>query len=141
MLYRILRPDQNWKLGLFATNPNSTKSVVDHVTKGSQRGWKSPYTSTCGSLISVLQLRRQLGTPNAQIVQISEDNLPAVKIDLRTSSNRKNHYVLGKDRTDLINEFHYVARIYEEVLFVGYVPKTHIKRLDESDFVFKKLPV
>ena len=135
MLYRLLRPDQNWKLGLFATNLNSTKSVVDHVTKGSQRGWKSPYISTCGSLLSVLQLRRQLGTHNVQIVQISEDNLPAVKIDLRTSSNRDNHYVPGEDSTDLINTFHYVAKLYEEVFLVGYVPKTHIKSLPESDFV------
>jgi hypothetical protein len=141
MLYRILRPDQNWKLGLFATNPNSDISVVDHVTKGKKMGWKSPYISTCGSLISVLELRREIGIPNAQIVQISEDNLPVVKIDLRTSSNRDNHYVPGEDSTDLINTFHYVARVYEEVLLVGYVPKTHIKPLSESDFVVVQLPV
>jgi hypothetical protein len=69
MLYRILRPNQNWELGLFATNPNSDISVVDHVTKGSQSGWKSPYISTYGSLNSVLEFRRQIGTLNAQIVQ------------------------------------------------------------------------
>ena len=141
MLYRILRPNQNWELGLFATNPNSDISVVDHVTKGSQRGWKSTYISTCGSLNSVLEIRRQIGTPNAQIVQISEDNIPVVKIDLRTASNRDNHYVPGEDSTDLINTFHYVAKLYEEVLLVGYVPKTHIKPLSESDFVVVQLPV
>jgi hypothetical protein len=33
-------------------------------------------------------------------VQISEDNMPVVKIDLRTSSNRDNHYVPGEDSTE-----------------------------------------
>jgi hypothetical protein len=67
--------------------------------------------------------------------------MPVVKIDLRTSSNRDNHYVPGEDSTDLINTFHYVAKLYEEVLLVGYVPKTHIKPLSESDFVVVQLPV
>jgi hypothetical protein len=36
-----------------------------------------------------------------QIVQISEDNLPVEKIDLRTSSKRKNHYLPGNDSNEL----------------------------------------
>ena len=141
MLYRLLRKSEDWQDGLKAKNPNSSLSVFEHVTKGSIGEFKSRYISTCGSLNSVKRLKRKTKTRGAQIVQISEDNLPVVKIDLRTSSNRENHYVLGDDSNKSINRFNNFARVYEEVLLVGYVPKTHIKPLSESDFVVVQLPV
>jgi hypothetical protein len=79
----------------------------------------------------VLEFRRKSWTRDAQIVQISEDNLPVVKIDLRTASNRKNHYNLGSDSNASINDFNNFARVYEEVLLVGYVPE-HDLRLNSS---------
>ena len=133
MLYRILRPDENYLLYLEPTAPNSHTSVFNHVINESSRGYPSPYILTCGSLNSVLELRNQLGTPFAQIVQISEDNLPNVKIDLRTWSNRKNHYVCGIDSNESIDTFNKLAKGFEIVLLVGYVHTTYFELMDESD--------
>jgi hypothetical protein len=33
-----------------------------------------------------------------------------------------------------------ISRVYEEVLLVGYVPKTHVELMNESDFNFEQLP-
>ena len=140
MLYRLLRKSEDWQDGLKAKNPNSSLSVFQHVTKGSSSGCQSRYISTCGSLNSVKRLKSKSKTRDAHIVQISEDNLPVVKIDLRTSSNRKNHYNIGSDSNALINDFNNFARVYEEVLLVGYVPKTHVQRMDASDLHCDDLP-
>jgi hypothetical protein len=75
-----------------------------------------------------------------KIVQISEDNLPVVKIDLRTSSNRSIHYLPGNDSNELINKFNNYANKFEEVLLVGDVPASHIKPMNESDFASVQLP-
>jgi hypothetical protein len=144
MLYRLLRRGENIVNGLRAKNPNSWTSVFDHVTTGSKRGRvQSPYISACGSLNAVLEFRRKsrIRDADAQIVQISEDNLPVVKIDLRTASNRKNHYKLGSDSNASINDFNNFARVYEEVLLVGYVPETHVQLMNEFDFDREQLPV
>jgi hypothetical protein len=140
MLYRLLRQEENWELGLMANNPNSYTSVFDHVTKGSSSECRSPYISTCGSLNSVIKLKSKSKTHEAQIVRISEDNLPVVKIDLRTLSNRKHHYVPDTDSNESINRYNCFARVYEEVLLVGYVPKTHVELMNESDLNFEQLP-
>ena len=139
MLYRLLRPDEDWQLGVSAKDPNSTKSVFDHVINGSSWGWQSKYIATCGSLNSVLTFRSKSVNPG-KIVQISEDNLPVVKIDLRTSSNRSIHYLPGNDSNELINKFNNYANKFEEVLLVGDVPASHIKLMNESDFASVQLP-
>ena len=140
MLYRLLRPNENWQDGLMANNPNVIVSVFNHVINGTNNGSQSPYISTCGSLISVIKFRMNRDVPRAQIVQISEDNLPVLKIDLRTWSNRKRHYVPGVNTNASINTFNNRAREYEEVLLVGYVPKTHAQLMNESDFNCEQLP-
>jgi hypothetical protein len=139
MLYRLLRPDEDWQLGVSAKDPNSTKSVFDHVINGSSWEWQSKYIATCGSLNSVLTFRSKSVNPG-KIVQISEDNLPVVKIDLRTSSNRSIHYLPGNDSNELIDKFNNYANKFEEVLLVGDVPASHIKPMNESDFVSVQLP-
>ena len=139
MLYRLLRPDEDWKLGISAKDPNSTKSVFDHVINGSSWEWRSKYIATCGSLNYVLTFRSKSVNPG-KIVQISEDNLPVVKIDLRTSSNRGIHYLPGNDSNELINIFNNYANKFEEVLLVGDVPASHIKPMNESDFASLQLP-
>ena len=88
---------------------------------------------------SVLRLSKK--NSKRQIVQIFEDNLPVIKIDLRLSSNRKNHYVLERESISSINRFNNFARVYEEVLLVGYVPKTHVQLMNESDFYCEQLPL
>ena len=139
MLYRLLRPDEDWQLGVSAKDPNSTKSVFDHVINGSSWGWQSKYIATCGSLNSVLTFRSKSVNPG-KIVQISEDNLPVVKIDLRTSANRSIHYLPGNDSNELINKFNNYANKFEEVLLVGVVPASHIKPMTEADFASLQLP-
>ena len=139
MLYRLLRPDEDWQLGVSAKDPNSTKSVFDHVINGSSWGWQSKYIATCGSLNSVLTFRSNSVKPG-KIVQISEDNLPVVKIDLRTSANRSIHYLPGNDSNELINKFNNYANKFEEVLLVGDVPASHIQPMTEADFLSALLP-
>ena len=139
MLYRLLRPDEDWQLGVSAKDPNSTKSVFDHVINGSSWGWQSKYIATCGSLNSVLTFRSNSVKPG-KIVQISEDNLPVVKIDLKTSANRSIHYLPGNDSNELINKFNNYANKFEEVLLVGDVPASHIQPMTEADFASVQLP-
>jgi hypothetical protein len=43
-------------------------------------------------------------------------------------------YVPEVDSNASINRFNNFARVFEEVLLVGYVPKTHIQLMNESDF-------
>ena len=139
MLYRLLRPDEDWQLGLSAKDPNSTKSVFDHVINGSSWGWEAKYIATCGSLNSVLTFRSKSVNPG-KIVQISEDQLQVVKIDLRTSSNRSNYYQVGFQSNELINKFNNYANKFEEVLLVGDVPASHITPMTEADLLSALLP-
>jgi hypothetical protein len=69
----------------------------------------------------------------------SVDNLPVVKIDLRRLSNRRKQYVPDVDSNASINRFNNFARVYE-VLLVGYVPRTHVQLMKESDFDCEELP-
>ena len=104
MLYRLLRPDEDWQLGLSAKEPNSSTSVFEYVSNGSW-GSHSKYISTCGSLNSVLSLRSKSRNPQAQIVQISEENLEMEKIDLRPATNRIQFYIKCSYSNKSINTF------------------------------------
>jgi hypothetical protein len=140
MLYRLLRPDEDWQLGLSAKFPNSTTSVFEYVSNGSW-GSYSKYISTCGSLNSVLSFRSKSRNPRAQIVQISEENLEIEKIDLRPATNRMQFYINCSYSNKSINTFNNFARVFEEVLLVGHVPASHIQPMKETDFVSEQLPV
>ena len=107
--------------------------------KGSERGWKSPYISACGSLNSVLTFRSKSRNSTGQSVQISEDNLPVFKNDLRKWSNGKNHYIHDIDSNESINRFNNFTRKYDEVLLIGYVPNTHVQHMSESDLYCEQL--
>ena len=139
MLYRLLRPDEDWQLGVSPKDPNSTKSVFGHVINGSRWGWQSKYIATCGSLNSVLTFRSKSRNSTGQSVQISEDNLPVFKNDLRKWSNRKNHYIHDIDSNESINRFNNFTRKYDEVLLIGYVPNTHVQHMSESDLYCEQL--
>ena len=145
MLYKVLIPDELLSLqisdGLRATHPNSYTSVFNYVINKDVAGCQSPYILTCGSLSSVLKLRIETQYQTQGIVQISEDNLPVGKIDLRTFSSRCKHYIRGIDSNTLINLFHNAAREYEMVLLVGHVPNMHVQVLSESDFNDEQLPL
>ena len=144
MLYRLLRPDENWQLGLLAKHPTSQVSVFDHVIHGSNWKYQSKYISTCGSLNAMLEFRSNLCKPYAQIVQISEDYSPVLyKIDLRLPEIRSGQYtLLGQPQypIELINKFNNFAMKFEEVLLVGHVPASHIQLVDIASFVPVSLP-
>ena len=134
MLYRFLRPDENYHSGLSARNTNSDISVFDHVINGSingsNQGWWSRYISTCGSLDAVKTFRRKSVGAMGYIVQISVDNLSVDIIDLRTQQNRNNYYTQMNSKDD-IDKFNYYANLFEEVLLVGNVPASHIQLVVE----------
>jgi hypothetical protein len=143
MLYRLLRPDENWQLGLWAKDPKSDESVFNHVINGSSRDYDSIYISTFGSLNAMPKFRSKSCTPVAQRVQIVEDNLPVfAKINLRTSGIRSGHYIPGHPQypNALINNFNNYAKKLEEVLLVGHVPPSHIQPVDVDSFVPVRLP-
>jgi hypothetical protein len=144
MLYRLLRPDENWENGLSAKSPFSDVSVFDHVISGSSMDFNSKYISTFGSLNAMLKFRSKSLTPGAQMVQIVEDDLPVIeKIDLRTSIIRRNQYIPDHPQfpNALINKFNNYAKKFEEVLLVGNVPKSHIQLVDVASFVSVRLPI
>ena len=82
--------------------------------------------STCGSLDAVKTFRSKSVINMGQIVQISEDNLPVVKINLRTQENRNNSYTYMNSK-DVIDKFNNYANLFEEVLLVGDVTASHIQ--------------
>ena len=58
-----------------------------------------------------------------RIVKIWENNLPVIKIDLRTVENRKMYY-MDRDRDNIV--LSNCAKKFDEVLLVGHVPETHV---------------
>ena len=143
MLYRLLRLDEHSELGLSAKRPLSDVSVFDHIINGSNHNFDSKYISTFGSLNAMLNFRSTTFNPDAQMVQICEDNLPVdEKIDLRTSEIRSHYYNLDDPQfpNGSINKFNNYAKKLEIVLLVGNVPTTHINLLSEADLVPIRLP-
>tara|TARA_R110002072_G_scaffold287464_4_gene453144 strand:- start:16877 stop:17914 length:1038 start_codon:yes stop_codon:yes gene_type:complete len=49
-VYRVVRPDENIKVGLFAKNPNATYTIEGHVINGSRTNFKSQFISTTKDL-------------------------------------------------------------------------------------------
>ena len=125
MLYRLLRPGEIIENGLSAKDPFSDTTVLQHVTNRSDATLKSKFISTCGSLQAVVAFSRNI--PNPIIVKIWEKNFPVVKIDLRTESTRYMYSTVA----DTI--FHKYTYEYQEVLFVGYIPETHVELCANSD--------
>ena len=118
MLYRLLRPDENIEKGLMATDPLSDTTVLQRICNQKNSMLKSKFISTWGSLKAVYSITTH---HNPKMARIREKNLPVVKIDLRTKENR------NKYCTDANIFFHEEAMLFELVLFVGYVPETHVE--------------
>ena len=126
MLYRLLGPNENWQFGLSAKNALSDKTVFKHVTTGS-RVSGSKFISTCGSLNAMLRFTDNCYN-SIKIVKIWEKNLPVVKNDLRTKENWGKY--CAKHNGSVNND----GCKFDEVLLVGYIPKTHVELLTNSDF-------
>ena len=50
-------------------------------------------------------------------------------------------YINCRYSNESINTFNNFARVFEEVLLVGHVPKIHIQPMNEADFECVQLPV
>ena len=110
-VFRVLRPDENPALGLFAKNPSASYSIEGHILNGSRKGWASQYISTTTDL-SVAQ-KWAMKTGN-RIVSIDLGAVQGRVFDLSTEAGRSS---LLKGIT--ARNF---ARGSSEVLIQGSVP-------------------
>ena len=94
-LWRILRPDEDPKVGLVAKDPQACKTVISHVNCGSREGYKSQYISTTASYDVALRYKakgEEKGLTGLRIAEIDLDDLPETCkleiVDLTTEENR-----------------------------------------------------
>lgn len=94
-LWRILRPDEDPKVGLVAKDPQACKTVISHVNCGSREGYKSQYISTTASYDVALHYKakgEEKGLTGLRIAKIDLDDLPETYkleiVDLTTEENR-----------------------------------------------------
>ena len=94
-LWRILRPDEDPKVGLVAKDPQACKTVLSHVNCGSRKGYKSQFISTTASYNVALHYKakgEEKGLTGLRIAEIYLDYLPATCkleiVDLTTEENR-----------------------------------------------------
>ena len=93
-LWRILRPDEDPKVGLVAKDPQACKTVISHVNCGSREGYKSQYISTTASYDVALRYKakgEEKGLTGLRIAEIYLDELPETCkleiVDLTTEEN------------------------------------------------------
>lgn len=94
-VFRILRPDEIPKVGIVATNPFATRTVLSHVNCGSRPMYTSQYISATASL-DVAKYYKSVGEKKGltglRIAEINLDNLPErctlEIVDLTTEENR-----------------------------------------------------
>ena len=94
-LWRILRPDEDPKVGLVAKDPQACKTVISHVNCGSREGYKSQYISTTASYDVALRYKakgEEKGLTGLRIAEIDLEDLPETCkleiVDLTTEENR-----------------------------------------------------
>ena len=94
-LWRILRPDEDPKVGLVAKDPQACKTVLSHVNCGSREGYKSQFISTTASYDVALHYKakgEEKGLTGLRIAEIDLDDLPETCkleiVDLTTEENR-----------------------------------------------------
>ncbi|KAL4229107.1 hypothetical protein ACF0H5_012146 [Mactra antiquata] len=126
-LYRVVRRNENYRVGIKAKNPNANMTVFDHVALGAAR--RSQYISTSASLeaaedFAMKSWRYNAGMP-VTIVRMNTANLTSETkfIDLTNSSIRSlifnRHHVSEAAKN---KRAHNCARKFEEVLVEGKIP-------------------
>lgn len=125
-VYRLLRQDEDYTLGLYAKDPASPVSVFDHVLNGSW-GSMSKYISTCGDR-NVLQNCFVLKSVKpGKVVMINTNMLQPNQItDLRQQFQRNQFIPLFTDQESK-NKFNNFAKKFQEVLLEGYIPPNCIQ--------------
>ena len=94
-LWRILRPDEDPKVGLIAKDSEASKTVISHVNCGSRKGYKSQFISTTASYDVAVHYKEkgeEKGLTGLRIAEIDLDDLPETCkleiVDLTTAENR-----------------------------------------------------
>jgi hypothetical protein len=118
IVYRVLRPDENPALGLFAKNPQARKALWYHVRYGSSPGVETQFISTTKSLAKAREWAKQSG---ARIVAIDLDKVAqsGAKIYDLTKKSVANKFLRNKPTKDL-------AKGMKEVVIRGSIPKEAI---------------
>ena len=139
-LWRILRPDEDPKVGLVAKDPQACKEVLSHVNCGGRKGYKSQYISTTASYAAAQRYKakgEEEGLTGLRIAEIDLDALPKhcelKRWDLTTEENRDKY--LGN--SDRIKNY---ARASCEVLLTCNMPiPCHVVDAPEEKNVLERL--
>lgn len=84
-LFRVLRVDEKWEEGLFAKDTKSEDTITDHVLRGSQPGYKSPFISTTDDLYVAIRFAGAF----QNIVEIEQKNLNVFRLTTEANQHLK----------------------------------------------------
>ncbi len=115
-VFRVIRPDESVKLGLFAKNPSATYTIEGHVLNGSRTDFKSQFISTTKDLKVAKIWGNKTGN---QIVKIDMKYIKGKVYDLSTKQGQK-IYLKGNTAKNFANKS-------KEVLIEGSVPAKGVK--------------
>ena len=94
-LWRILRPDEDPKVGLVAKDPQACKTVLSHVNCGGNEWYQSQYISTTASYAAAQHYKVKAEGKGLTGLRIAEIDLYALPVyckleivDLTTEENR-----------------------------------------------------
>ena len=94
-LWRILRPDEDPKVGLVAKDPQACKTVISHVNCGGNEWYQSQYISTTASYAAAQHYKVKAEGKGLTGLRIAEIDLYALPVyckleivDLTTEENR-----------------------------------------------------
>lgn len=120
-VYRLLRCDESYRLGLYPKNINSSITLQEHVENGSSKGHSSQFISCCKTLSGLIELggitNNRHSVRNVVRVNITKLNSREVTvIDLTDENIRQNH--IDRDSS----AWGYASR-FEEVILQ---PQSHV---------------
>lgn len=110
-VYRLLRPDENPKNGLFAKDSSSSVSIDTHITNGSH-GTKSKYISCCRTLAAVKKFARKSGNRICRIAKIKIKRKSIIDLTEEECLCTYVHNEKGRN----------FAECFKEVLIEDYIP-------------------
>lgn len=116
-MYRVLRDDEDIKLGLYAKNPSSDKSINDYIEHGSDEGFKSKYIACCKTQKG---LRNFLKAKDKRVAKITIDD-ESTCIDLTDFMTGGTH--LSSDKA-----YNFVAK-FEIVLLTVHIKPDRLEYL------------
>ncbi|KAL4236264.1 hypothetical protein ACF0H5_004651 [Mactra antiquata] len=119
-LYRVLRPEENPQIGIYAQAPYSTRTISEHVSNGSHN--KSKFISTSKSLDATIAFALKSRDRPVRIVRIDVGRL------MNCGQWNQDPDVL-LEHISVFNRFALnCAMRYREVLIIGYMPR-HCSRM------------